>query len=273
MPLSLAEAQTLIQAAHEHATAESLRVTVAVVDEGGHLIALGRMDGAPAISPQIAESKAVGAAVWHRDGDSLAQVQEERAAFFGQVDKMVRMPMIPGQGRCRLAPARQVQPDHRGPAAAEGAQAAQPQLERRPADATQQRDYARQRLALDAAQEAQRQVHPCRGHPAEARRERAAAFQVALQLGDDGARRGQGDEGPGRGPREIARFRGVTRHPKRRYSKRCATPSSAWRWAALPCWWGWSGCWARSTPAAPERRSAPPTRPPAGRSTPRSRWA
>jgi len=98
MPLSLAEAQTLIQAAHEHATAESLRVTVAVVDEGGHLIALGRMDGAPAISPQIAESKAVGAAVWHRDGDSLAQVQEERAAFFGQVDKMVRMPMIPGQG-------------------------------------------------------------------------------------------------------------------------------------------------------------------------------
>ena len=40
----------------------------------------------------------MGAAVWHRDGDSLAQVQEERAAFFRQVDKMVRMPMIPGQG-------------------------------------------------------------------------------------------------------------------------------------------------------------------------------
>ena len=98
MPLSLAQAQSLIQSAHEHAAAESLRVSVAVVDEGGHLIALGRMDGAPAITPQIAESKAVGAAVWHRDGDSLAQVQQERAAFFGQVDKLVRMPLIPGQG-------------------------------------------------------------------------------------------------------------------------------------------------------------------------------
>ena len=98
MPLSLAQAQSLIQAAHENAAAESLRVAVAVVDEGGYLIALGRMDGAPPISSQIAESKAVGAAVWHRDGDSLAQVNQERAAFFGQVDKLVRMPLIPGPG-------------------------------------------------------------------------------------------------------------------------------------------------------------------------------
>ena len=98
MPLSLAEAQTLIQAAHEHATAESLRVTVAVVDEGGHPIALGRMDGAPPLSAQIAEAKAVGAALWHRDGDQLAAVQEDRAAFFAQVSALVRVPLIPADG-------------------------------------------------------------------------------------------------------------------------------------------------------------------------------
>jgi uncharacterized protein GlcG (DUF336 family) len=98
MPLSLAQAQGLIQAAHEHATGESLRVTVAVVDEGGHLIALGRMDGAPPLSPQIAESKAVGAALWHRDGDSLIPVAEERETFFHQVNRLVRMPLIPAQG-------------------------------------------------------------------------------------------------------------------------------------------------------------------------------
>jgi uncharacterized protein GlcG (DUF336 family) len=98
MPLSLTQAQSLIQAAHEHATTDGLRVTVAVVDEGGHLIALGRMDGAPPLSPQIAESKAVGAALWHRDGDSLVQVAQEREAFFHQVDRLVRMPIIPAQG-------------------------------------------------------------------------------------------------------------------------------------------------------------------------------
>jgi uncharacterized protein GlcG (DUF336 family) len=73
-------------------------VTVAVVDEGGLLQALGRMDGAPPLGAQIAESKAVGAALWHREGASLAELHRERPAFFSQVDRLVRMPMIPGLG-------------------------------------------------------------------------------------------------------------------------------------------------------------------------------
>jgi glc operon protein GlcG len=98
MPLSLEQAQTVIAGAHDHATQNGLRVTVAVVDEGGFLQAVGRMDGAPPLSAQIAEAKAVGAAVWHREGGALLQVQETRPVFFAQVDRMVRMPMIPGPG-------------------------------------------------------------------------------------------------------------------------------------------------------------------------------
>lgn len=98
MALSLDESNRLIAAAHECARGDGLQVTVAVVDEGGLLVALGRMDGAPPLSAQIAESKAVGAALWHRDGDSLAQVLTERPAFFQQVDRMVRVPMIGGLG-------------------------------------------------------------------------------------------------------------------------------------------------------------------------------
>jgi glc operon protein GlcG len=98
MPLTLEEAQTVIAGAHEHANQLGLHVTVAIVDEGGFLQALGRMDGAPPLSPQIAEAKAVGASVWHRDGDALAEVNRSRPAFFAQVDRMVRLPMIPGAG-------------------------------------------------------------------------------------------------------------------------------------------------------------------------------
>ena len=98
MPLTLEEAQTVVAGAQEHANQIGIRVTVAVVDEGGHLQALARMDGAPPLSAQIAESKAVGAAVWHRDGDALHQLHDGRPAFFAQVDRMVRMPLIPGAG-------------------------------------------------------------------------------------------------------------------------------------------------------------------------------
>jgi uncharacterized protein GlcG (DUF336 family) len=98
MPLTLEQAQTVIDAAHETARGQGLRVTVAVVDEGGLLQALGRMDGAPPLSAQIAEAKAVGAAVWHRDGDQLAAVHADRAAFFATVSSMVRVPLVAADG-------------------------------------------------------------------------------------------------------------------------------------------------------------------------------
>src|SRR5438309_11831249 len=98
MPLTCAEALQLIAAAHEHARTLGLRLTVAVVDEGGLLLALARMDGAPPLSPQIAEAKASGAALWHRDGASLAQLAQERPAFFQAVDRLARLPIMPGAG-------------------------------------------------------------------------------------------------------------------------------------------------------------------------------
>jgi glc operon protein GlcG len=98
MPLTHEQSQTLIAAAIDQASGDGLKVTVAVVDEGGLLKALARMDGAPPLSAQIAEAKAVGAALWHRDGDQLAAVQEDRAAFFAQVSELVRVPLIPADG-------------------------------------------------------------------------------------------------------------------------------------------------------------------------------
>lgn len=98
MPLTLEEAGRLIEAAHAHARTLDIRIAVAVVDEGGLLVALRRMDGAFPLSSQVAEAKAVGAAVWHRDGASLAEVQAQRPAFFAQVDRLARRPIMPARG-------------------------------------------------------------------------------------------------------------------------------------------------------------------------------
>jgi glc operon protein GlcG len=98
MPLTLEEANMAIERAHAKATELGVKVTAAVVDEGGLLIALGRMDGATPVSPQIAEAKAVGAAMFLRDGGWLGQAYQDRPGFFHAVDRMVRTPLIPGPG-------------------------------------------------------------------------------------------------------------------------------------------------------------------------------
>lgn len=98
MALALEEAQQVIARGHAKAAALGIHVTVAVVDEGGLLIALGRMDGAPPISPQVAEAKAVGAAMLYRDGASLAELAKDRPGFFSVVDRLVRVPIVPGPG-------------------------------------------------------------------------------------------------------------------------------------------------------------------------------
>ncbi|HZX94451.1 MAG TPA: heme-binding protein [Myxococcales bacterium] len=98
MPLSCEEARKLVDAAHARAAQIGIRITAAIVDEGGLLFALARMDGAPPLSAQIAEAKASGAALTYRDGGSLAQVAQERPGFFAVLDRLARVPVVPGLG-------------------------------------------------------------------------------------------------------------------------------------------------------------------------------
>ena len=98
MALSFQESQEVITRAHARAGELGIHVTVAVVDEGGLLIALGRMDGATPLSPQIAESKAVGAVMLGRDGAGLAELSKDRPAFFSVADRLTRLPIVPGLG-------------------------------------------------------------------------------------------------------------------------------------------------------------------------------
>jgi len=98
VPLNLHDANQLIARAHAKAAELGIRVAVAVVDEGAHLIALARMDGAAPLTPQVAEAKAVGAAMLHRDGASLGELAKDRPGFFSVADRLVRVPIVPGLG-------------------------------------------------------------------------------------------------------------------------------------------------------------------------------
>jgi glc operon protein GlcG len=98
MPLTLEEAQTIIVGAHECAATIDALVTVAVVDEGGHLQALGRMSGAAPLSARIAETKATSVALFRRDGTALRQLQEANPGFFAQLDRAVGVPILAGAG-------------------------------------------------------------------------------------------------------------------------------------------------------------------------------
>nr|BFE95148.1 hypothetical protein GCM10020185_56840 [Pseudomonas brassicacearum subsp. brassicacearum] len=59
-------------------------LTVAVLDSGGHLVALQREDGASLLRPQIAIGKAWGAIALGKGSRLLAQDAQQRPAFFSR---------------------------------------------------------------------------------------------------------------------------------------------------------------------------------------------
>ena len=65
--LELADVKTIAAAAEAEALKNNWAVTIAIVDDGGHLLHLQRLDGAPPISSHIAPSKANTAAMGRRD--------------------------------------------------------------------------------------------------------------------------------------------------------------------------------------------------------------
>ena len=65
--LSLADVKSIAAAAEVEATANQWIVTIAIVDDGGHLLWLQRLDGAAPISSHIAPAKARTAALGRRE--------------------------------------------------------------------------------------------------------------------------------------------------------------------------------------------------------------
>lgn len=69
--LNLAGAEKILAAAREKATAAGLKMNIAIVDDGGHLLAFARMDGARPASAYTALTKAVTAATFRQESGPI----------------------------------------------------------------------------------------------------------------------------------------------------------------------------------------------------------
>jgi glc operon protein GlcG len=81
--LSVAEARQIIEAAKVEATKNQWAVSIAVVDDGGFLLALERMDGAFPQSPELAFKKAWTSAMVRMPTKTMEDMVKERPALLG----------------------------------------------------------------------------------------------------------------------------------------------------------------------------------------------
>ena len=72
--LEQADIKLIAAAAEAEALANNWAVTIAIVDDGGHLLHLQRLDGAAALSAHIAPAKANTAAMGRRESKSYEDV-------------------------------------------------------------------------------------------------------------------------------------------------------------------------------------------------------
>lgn len=80
--LTLTEVRRILDAAEAHARAQGWVVSIAVTDDGGHLLGLLRLDDAAPISAEIALGKARSAALGRRDSEGYeTMINEGRTAF------------------------------------------------------------------------------------------------------------------------------------------------------------------------------------------------
>jgi uncharacterized protein GlcG (DUF336 family) len=99
MKLSLAQANTVCTQALAHAHAHKIRpLCVAVLDDGGHVKALQRDDGASLLRPTIAVSKAWGALGMGESSRHLGNRLKEMPAFLGALSDMSGGKVVPVAG-------------------------------------------------------------------------------------------------------------------------------------------------------------------------------
>jgi uncharacterized protein GlcG (DUF336 family) len=99
MTITLDQAQTIVRAALQHGTEQGFQpLTVAVLDPGGALVALGRQDGSGFLRPDLAVAKAWGVLGLGMTNRAIAARAADSPEFFTSVAALAggKMVSVPG---------------------------------------------------------------------------------------------------------------------------------------------------------------------------------
>ena len=96
--MELARALELVARARREAEKIGVAMSLAVVDAGGHLVALARMDGAPFLTTEIATGKAFTAAAFKAPSADVAKRFEGRAQFTASIGVVSQGRFMLGMG-------------------------------------------------------------------------------------------------------------------------------------------------------------------------------
>lgn len=104
MMVTLTQAAAIIEAAFADGAARGLKpLTVAVLDAGGHLVALQRQDGSSTLRPQIAIAKAAGALALGVSSRRIGEMAAERPTFIAAVSALSPQGIVPAAGGVLIA--------------------------------------------------------------------------------------------------------------------------------------------------------------------------
>jgi uncharacterized protein GlcG (DUF336 family) len=98
MTVPFSEARALAEDARARALALGKALSIAVVDYGGFIVLIERMDGARPMTADIALAKAYSAAVMQRPTEMLENWRNADPVFFTQVGRMGHRPIVATKG-------------------------------------------------------------------------------------------------------------------------------------------------------------------------------
>lgn len=101
--MTLDLARRLIDAGEAEAGRQGLALSFAVVDAGGHVVAIARMDGADWITPQIALGKAWTAAAFRAPSAAQGDKAKDLIAFAGAISSATQGLYTPQIGALPIA--------------------------------------------------------------------------------------------------------------------------------------------------------------------------
>ncbi|WP_420556929.1 GlcG/HbpS family heme-binding protein [Roseovarius sp.] len=97
--MNLELANALIASALEYRRAHDMKpLTIAVIDAGGHLVALQREDGTSNLRPEIAQGKAKGAVAMGLGSRALYARAQEQPFFIDAMNALNRGQLVPVPG-------------------------------------------------------------------------------------------------------------------------------------------------------------------------------